>query len=252
VSANPEPRTLARSLRAVLFDLDDTLYAEHQFVDGGFRAAAAFLGPRVGVDPARLAGRLWELHEGHGRGRLFDTLLSEQGVGDDPDLVAACLLAYRTHDPALRPFDGAFATLDAARAAGLRTGVVSDGAAGVQRRKLEAIAGLAGRLDVIVLTEELGPGLAKPSPVAFRVACLVLGILPAEAVYVGNDPRKDFIGARAAGLATIRTGRVPDEGGGDLIGIDPSLDADLAIDDVPTLAATLVAAAAPGLAPATR
>jgi putative hydrolase of the HAD superfamily len=173
-------------------------------------------------------------------------------VGDDPDLVAACLLAYRTHDPALQPFDGVLGAMDAARAAGLRTGVLSDGAAGVQRRKLEGIAGLAGRLDVVVFTDELGPGLAKPSPVGFRVACLVLGILPAEAVYVGNDPRKDFIGARAAGLATIRTGRVPDEGGGDLIGIDPSLDADLAIDDVPTLAATLVAAAAPGLAPATR
>ena len=247
-----EPRPLTRPLRAVLFDLDDTLYPEHQFVDGGFRAVAAFLGPRLGMDPARLAGRLWELHEGQGRGRLFDTLLAEQGVGDDPDLVAACVLAYRTHDPALRPFDGVLAALDAARAAGLRTGVVSDGAAGVQRRKLDGIAGLAGRLDVVVITDELGPGLAKPSPVGFRVACLLLGVLPAEAAYVGNDPRKDFVGARAAGLATIRSGRVPDEGGGRLIGIDAASDADLAIDDFPTLAATLVAAAAPGLAPVTR
>jgi putative hydrolase of the HAD superfamily len=243
---------LARPLRAVLFDLDDTLYPEHQFVDGGFRAVAAFLGPQVGAHPAALAKRLWELHDADGRGRLFDTLLAEHGIGDDPDLLAACVFAYRTHDGSMDAFPGALEVLDAARRAGLRTGVLSDGAAGVQRRKLEGITGLSARLDLVLFTDELGAGLGKPSPVPFRVACLVLGVETEAAAYVANDPRKDFIGARAAGLATIRTGRIPDEGGGREIGIDPAADADLHIDDLPTLAATLAAAAATGLAPATR
>ena len=96
----------------------------------------------------------------------------------------------------------------------MQVGLVSDGLASVQHRKLKALRGVARQLDLVVMTGELGPGMAKPSPVPFRVACQLLKVTPGDAVYVGNDPRKDFAGARAAGLRTIRTGRYPDEGGG--------------------------------------
>ena len=72
---------------------------------------------------------------------------------------------------------------------------------------------MAARLDAVVMTDELGPGHAKPAPTGFRVACRLLGVAAEGAVYVANDPRKDFAGARAAGLRTIRTGLLPDEGG---------------------------------------
>jgi putative hydrolase of the HAD superfamily len=235
--------TLPRPLRAVLFDLDDTLYAEHAFVDGGFRAVAALLAPRLQADADALAKRLWALHARDGRGRLFDALLAEHGVTDDPDLVLACLLAYRTHEPFLPTFDGVVEALDAMTAAGLALGVVSDGAASVQWRKLRAVAGLAPHLGAVVMTDELGPGLAKPSPVPFRVACRLLDVAPAQALYVGNDPRKDFAGAREAGLGTVRMGRVPDEGAGRAIDTGGPGDADLVIDDFPTLTAAVTAAA---------
>ena len=198
---------------AALFDLDDTLYAERAFVDGGFRAVGRLLAPRVGRSAAWIDRRLRVLHDRDGRGRLFDALLAELGVTDDPALVSAAVVAYRTHEPRLRPFEGVIPGLDRVRAAGIPTGLVSDGLASVQRRKLAALPGLAERLDVIVMTDELGPGHAKPSPSGFLVACELLGVDPRRAVYVANDPRKDFDGARAAGLGTIRTGLLPDEGG---------------------------------------
>ena len=231
-------------IRAVLFDLDDTLYPEHAFVDAGFRAVAAFLAPELDTDADVLTARLWALHARDGRGRLFDALLAEHGRDDDGDLVLACLLAYRTCSPQLTPFEGVTAGLDELAAAGVRLGIVSDGAAGVQRRKLEGLATIAGRFDVIVLTDELGRGLAKPSPVPFRIGCRLLHVPGREAVYVGNDPRKDFAGARAAGLATVRLGRLPDEGGGREVPVIPDLDADIQVADFPSLTA-LIAQAVP-------
>lgn len=199
--------------RAALFDLDDTLYPERAFVDGGFRAVGRLLGPQLGMAPVTVVRRLRALHDRDGRGRLFDTLLAESGRPADPDLVLAALLVYRAHRPRIRPFTGVIESLDAIRNAGLRTALVSDGLSAVQRRKLAALPDVARRLDAVVMTDELGHEYAKPSPVPFRVACRLLGVDPGDAVYVGNDPRKDFAGAKQAGLWTIRTGLLPDDGG---------------------------------------
>jgi putative hydrolase of the HAD superfamily len=225
--------------RAVLFDLDDTLYPEREFVDGGFQAVAGFLTARTRRPEAELAERLRELHGRDGRGRLFDTLLAEHGLGDDPDLVTACLLVYRTHPTRLAPFPGVEALLDRLRETEVRTGLVSDGNAAVQSRKLAGLGSVADRLEAVVLTELLGPGYAKPSPVPFRVACLLLDVPPSATIYVGNDPRKDFAGARSAGLSTIRIGPLPDEGGPTAVEPTETVDADVAVDSFAALSTTL-------------
>jgi carbamoyl-phosphate synthase large subunit len=226
--------------RAVLFDLDDTLYPEHQFVDGGFRAAAAIIGRAVDHDPEALLARLWALHARHGRGRIFDTLLEELGWGEDGDLVLTALLAYRTHAPRLTPVGGVATLLTRLRSAGVRLGIVSDGQSAVQRRKLAALEPSLGWFDAVVMTDELGPGHAKPSPAGFRVACRLIGVPPADAVYVANDARKDFRGAREAGLATIRFGTAPDEGGGVDTSIGATDDSDHGADSVAALARMLL------------
>ena len=212
---------------AVVFDLDGTLYPEHQFVDGGFRAVATFLAGRRGGSAEVIQKRLWELHARDGRGRLFDSIAAELGMPADPEFVLACVLIYRTHLPRLQPLPGAVEALDAIHRANLRTGLLSDGLSAVQRRKLAALPAVASRLDVVVMTDELGPGLAKPSPVGFGVACRLLDVPPSQTIYVGNDPRKDFAGARKASLGTIRLGSPPDEGGGVDIATGGADDADV-------------------------
>jgi putative hydrolase of the HAD superfamily len=228
---------------AVLFDLDDTLYPERAFVDSGFRAVGRFLAPHLDRSAGTIARRLRALHARDGRGRLFDMLLAESGRPADPDLVLAAVLVYRSHRPRLTPFAGVVETLDRIRDGGIATGLVSDGLSAVQRRKLAALTAVARRLDVVVMTDELGPGCAKPSPVPFRVACRILGVDSGRAVYVANDPRKDFAGARAAGLATIRTGLLPDEGGTATRAMRDDVDADVVIDRFAGIADELFRAA---------
>ena len=226
-------------LEAVLFDLDDTLYPEHEFVDGGFRAVAAVLAGQLGLDSTGLHARLWELHATRGRGRLFDDLVAEVAGRADGDLVRACVLVYRTHAPHLAPFPGVEGLLERLVGLGAGIGLVSDGIASVQWRKLAALPGIARAMDVVVMTDELGDGHAKPAPTAFRVACRLLGVEPGAAAYVANDPRKDFRGAREAGLRTVRFGSLPDEGGGmDRSFLDAD-DADVAAESIEALARAL-------------
>jgi len=240
---------ISRGPRAVLFDLDDTLYPERQFVDGGFRAAArtlrAALAPAAERGEEELVDRLWQLHAEAGRGRLFDRLTEElTSAPADPALVLACLHAYRTHEPRLTPVPGIERLLGDLERLGVPLGLVSDGLASVQRRKLDAMPSIRGRFGAIVMTDELGPGHAKPAPDGFLLACRLLGVAPADSTYVANDDRKDFRGARAAGLATIRFGPQPDEGGratgqGVDRHVDPADDSDHRADTVDELARLL-------------
>jgi len=100
---------------------------------------------------------------------------------------------------AWRARPGAATALDALRARGLATGVVSnfDG----RLRGILAGLGLAARLDVVVLPSEAGA--AKPDPAIFALALRRLAVAAADCVYVGDDPVDDLEAARRAGLRAV-------------------------------------------------
>jgi HAD superfamily hydrolase (TIGR01509 family) len=62
-------------------------------------------------------------------------------------------------------------------------------------------AGLVRYFDIIV--DSTLAGVEKPDPAIFRPALDALGVLPEEAVYVGDLYDVDVAGARAAGMAAI-------------------------------------------------
>jgi putative hydrolase of the HAD superfamily len=195
---------------AVLFDLDDTLYPEFEFVRSGFAAVASFLAERYGLDSGALRDRMVEIHDQVGRGSIFDRIAAELHL-ETPGLVPALVAIYRGHQPRIALHEDVPPVLAALRRRNVRLGLVSDGMASVQRSKLAAL-GLTPQLDVAVLTDELGRQYRKPSPVGFEVALLLLGTAPGRAVYVANDPRKDFAGPRRLGMRTFRVRNEPREG----------------------------------------
>src|SRR5262249_5248673 len=87
-----------------------------------------------------------------------------------------------------------------------RIGLISDGDPGTQRRKLEAL-GVAGRFELSLLTGELGDGCAKPSPRPFLTAAERFGVAPAEAIYLADNPIKDFRGPNLVGTPSLRIRR---------------------------------------------
>ncbi|KJU84726.1 haloacid dehalogenase [Candidatus Magnetobacterium bavaricum] len=196
-----------KDIRAVLFDLDDTLYPEPDFVRGGFRAAASYLGRRFGVDPGTTFEAMMAVLGRDGRGMVFDAVLRELGLYTH-ELTKTLLYLYRSHRPEISLYDDVLPFIDSLKAADITTGLITDGMASVQRSKIGAL-GLEDLLDVIICTDELGRECWKPSPIPFKVALGLLpgSIAPQEAVYIGDNAVKDFIAPNELGMRSIQIAR---------------------------------------------
>jgi putative hydrolase of the HAD superfamily len=83
--------------------------------------------------------------------------------------------------------------------AGIRIGLLTNGAASVQREKIES-SGLGMYFDAAVVSGELGTG--KPSPEIFHHLLERLGVNAGESLMVGNSLARDIAGGQRAGMHT--------------------------------------------------
>jgi len=196
-------------MRAVLFDLDDTLYPEIEFVKSGLRFVASYLSSQCHLDREDLFTKMLEILHRDGRGKIFDILLRDLGFLQEEKLKLLVYL-YRSHCPAIQPYEDTLPALEHLKKSGLLLGVITDGMASVQRSKVNALE-LKDLFDVVIYTDEIGREYWKPSVVPYQVALTLLGVEPSEAVYVGNDLSKDFLGANTLGMLTIQVKRSIEE-----------------------------------------
>jgi len=197
----PPPARVPAPVSAVVFDLDDTLYLERDYVRSGYRAVAE----RLGDDPRRageIAGWMWERFCGGDGGGMFDAADEHFGLHLSPEQIAQLVDAYRRHRPAIGPVAEAVGVLDAL-AGRVRLGLLSDGFLPAQQYKLDAI-GLADRFDAVLFTESMGRDCWKPSPAGFERIARQLGAPPAACAYVGDNPGKDFVAPNALGWRTVQ------------------------------------------------
>jgi len=193
---------LERRIRAVVFDLDDTLYPEIQYVRSGFRAAARQLA-RPGVGPsieAVLDELLYAFRTGP-RDRVFNTVLAQLGRPSDPETINELVQVYRTHRPDLRLDPAVARTLEELRERH-KLAVLSDGYLPAQQYKLEALS-LRGAFDFVLFTESLGRGFWKPHPRSFELTAEALGVPPEQCAYVADNPAKDFLAPNGLGWMTV-------------------------------------------------
>ncbi len=188
---------------ALVFDLDDTLFPEREFVQGGFAAVDRWLqGDHAvfGFEPE--ARRLFA--EGL-RGRIFDEALRRLGVDGAQTLVPRMVAVYRGHRPQLELFPDAQWALGHFRGR-CKLGLITDGYAGTQRNKVAAL-GLGEGFEAIVFTDDLGRENWKPSPIPFQGLMETLGCPGSACVYVGDNPAKDFLAPNRLGWRTIQVAR---------------------------------------------
>ena len=69
--------------------------------------------------------------------------------------------------------------------------------------KINAL-GLNNIFDQILITEELGQKFWKPSIVPFSIMCDKLGVIAKEAIYIADNPKKDFKGPNQLGMDSVR------------------------------------------------
>lgn len=204
--APPVPKYDVTKIRAIFFDLDDTI------LDFGRAEASALrrvlteedipAGDAVLARYHHINAAQWVLLE---EGKLtrpqvlirrFDLLFNELGVTGDPEAVCARYEEYLAGEAWFVP--GAEALLEAL-APRYNLYIASNGTAAVQHRRLAA-AGIGKYVQKVFVSQEVGAD--KPSP-AFFDACFaaIPGLSRQEALMVGDSLTSDIRGGRNAGMA---------------------------------------------------
>ena len=198
--------------KAILFDLDDTLWPIAPVILQAEETLFAWLrehAPRVAeqftIDSLRqarleLLARQPEFHLDLGKLRRAGLLAAFEQAGEDAAKVELAMVQFFAARNAVIPYDDVLPGLLRLKDRVL-VGSISNGNA-----DLRAI-GLSHHFKVSVAAHELG--VAKPDAAIFLAACKELGVAPEDAVYVGDDVLLDVQGAQRAGMRAVwmnRTG----------------------------------------------
>jgi len=200
-------------IRALLFDLDDTLYDYAPCNREALAAVHGLLNTHVACSVeefrtlhdavrADLAQRLSGQAASHNRS-LFFKLIVERLVGTCRiDLAVELFDCYwRVFLGSMQPAPDAHEVLSALGST-YELALVSNHTTDIQLRKLRQLS-FQSYFGVVVTSEEVGA--EKPDARIFEQALAALDVEVADAVMIGDDSHGDIYGARAAGLATILT-----------------------------------------------
>jgi putative hydrolase of the HAD superfamily len=201
-------------VRAILSDLDDTLFDHH-------RATRSALSHLIQSEPCLRSCALDDLAAHHHEllerfhlevlaGRLtvdaarmqrFQRLLEVFGSDDAATRAAPVARTYRSaYESSWHAVAGARELVAAIKAAGLSLIIVTNNIVLEQEQKLRRL-GIAESVDHLVASEEAG--CSKPDPQIFVEALRRAGAAPAEAVMLGDAWATDIEGARAAGVRPV-------------------------------------------------
>lgn len=185
-------------LKAALLDLDGTL------LDTAPEIAAAANAMLAGQGLPALPAATVRDFIGQGIPKLVERCLQAAGLPLACERLEPALRSFGAHYARLNgtaspPFPGVVEGLARLRAAGLKLACVTNKASAFTHPLLERTA-LAPFLDRVVTSDEVGA--RKPRPEPFLHACDALGVMPQEAVVVG-DSQNDAAAARAAGCRVV-------------------------------------------------
>ncbi len=190
-----EVENYVQELKAVVFDMDDTLYGEKEYVRSGYRQIAAIL-PQV----QNAEKKLWKFFEE--KKPAIDELLNTEGI-DSEETKLECIKTYRFQKPEIHLYDGVKEMIQELKRKGIKIGLITDGRPEGQRAKIEAL-GLEELVDEIIVTDEFGGAeFRKPNPLAFETMKERLDVEYSEMCYVGDNINKDFIAPQKLGMHTI-------------------------------------------------
>lgn len=180
-------------IRAVIFDMDDTLISEKEYVKSGYMAVAKDMASAYSSQISSAQECFVRLLDCFSKGsrQVFNEVLRSYKLADSKEEVSKWITCYRCHTPEIQFYDDVLPCLAMLRSHGISTGLLSDGYLETQTRKCKAL-GIYELFDKVVLTEELGREFWKPHPRGFELIRDFFDCQWQEMVYVGDNPQKDF------------------------------------------------------------
>ncbi len=204
-----------RKIRAVLFDLDDTLHDDTLAFTSAAEEVAQEIAAEHGIDALQLkaayiaqAEGFWhrlspeqvQVRMAHLREQLWESALGSIGIRDGELTRRSAQRYYEYRNKYFALYPGALDLLRTLKGDGVKLGLVTNGFSETHLEKL-AILRIAEYFDALFLPDRTG--MVKPDPLLFAHACQKLGVAPAHSAMVGDRYDRDIAGAQQAGLFTV-------------------------------------------------
>ena len=187
-------------IKVLIFDLDDTLYKEIEYVRSGFKAVAIFLSKKYQAPYKEIYHEMLQILKKNGRNQVFDKILKKNKVYTKKNILK-CLSVYRLHQPKINLDNEAEKCFN--RFANTPKYIVTDGNKIVQRKKIQALR-ISKYIKHTYITHQYGKINAKPSSYCFKKISQLEKTPPKDIIYIGDDPQKDFVNIKKLGYKTIR------------------------------------------------
>lgn len=188
-------------MKAVLFDLDDTILNRTESLkEFSLWQARGMLRNSI-LDEAQYCERFTEL-DSHGqvwKDKVYTQLVEEFQITDWS--VSELLQSYELGSSGFsKPKEQTIESLRTLSDRGFQLGLVSNGKSPFQERNFNAL-GVSDLFGTVVVSEAVG--YRKPEKEIFELACVSLGVSPEETVFVGDNPTIDIDGANNCGMYTV-------------------------------------------------
>ncbi|WP_417860962.1 HAD family hydrolase [Winogradskyella sediminis] len=172
----------------VVFDLDDTLYNELDFLKSAYRSIAKFLD----LDNWKpLYSKMFSLYRC--KINVFKTLAESHNIE-----LSVLVDLYRNHQPEIELFEGVLDIFEAIKSKGGNIAIITDGRSKTQRAKLKSL-GILNYLDFIVISEEIGT--EKPDLANFKA--IEQALSGVQYYYIADNLKKDFIAPNTLGWKSV-------------------------------------------------
>jgi len=198
--------------KAVLFDLDNTLYDYDTPHKKALKNVHSVLSKEIKITFKRFI-ELYEISKkeihrelsgtasSHNRVLYFQRVIEKTHNTVNPRVILKLYSAYWSMLlKKMKLRKGVLGALKEIRKRGIKIALVTDLTTHIQLRKIERL-GITDYVDFLVTSEEAGS--EKPHAIMFLLALNKLDILPKDAIFVGDNIINDIEGARSVGIDTV-------------------------------------------------
>ena len=189
--------------KAIIFDLDNTLYDPKQYFFGAFKEIAMYLSKKYNISKEEIYVKLKNIWKEKTSmyPYLFNDLLNLLDLKKELNNI---LKIFNNYEGVLQPYPDVINVLNRLKEKGYLLGIITDGTIERQKRKI-SLLGLDNFFDTIIFTKQLNN--PKPSKIPFEYAIEKLNVNSECTYYVGDNPLIDFKGAKKTGMKTIRVSK---------------------------------------------
>lgn len=187
-------------IKCVVFDVDDTLYLEGDYVRSGFTHVDS-LAMQL-FDARGFGDQCWQAFESGVRGNTFDQVARLMGLPWNAEIKEQFVFEYRNHKPDICLASETRQVLTSLRQQ-WDIGLLTGGYPQAQRQKIASLQ-LHDLAEHIVFAGELGPEFDKPHPWGWLQIEELTQLAGASLVYVGDNPVKDWSSSAARGWQFVR------------------------------------------------